>query len=68
MKSPGLVSLYEERDPLNTRVFSPNTKTGVQATTSASASPRLFQKEVTPKNLTASYGNMNFPNARVDGQ
>ena len=73
MKSPGLVSFYEKRDPLNTSVFSPNTKTGVQATTSASISPGLFkyselQKEVTLKNLTTSYGNVNFPDARVDGQ
>ena len=73
MKSPGLVSLYEKRDPLNTRVFSPNTKTGVQAATSASVSPGLFkhselQKEVTLKNLTASYSNVSFPDVRVDGQ
>ena len=73
MKSSGLVSLYKKRDPLNTRVFFPNTKTGVQATTSASVLPGLFkyselQKEVTPKNLTASYGNVSFPDVRVDGQ
>ena len=73
MKSPGLVSPYEKRDFLNTRVFSPNTKTGVQAATSTSVSSGLFkfselQKEVTPKNPTTSYGNVNFPDARVDGQ
>ena len=73
MKSPGLVSLYEKRDPLNTHIFSPNTKPGVQAATSTSVSPGLFkysdlQKEVTLKNLTASYSNVNFPNAWVDGQ
>ena len=73
MKFPGLVSLYEKRHPLNIRVFSPNTKTGVQAATSTSVLPGLFkyselQKEVTPKNLTASYSNVSFPDVRVDGQ
>ena len=73
MKSSGLVSLYEKRDPLNTRVFSPNPKTGVQAATSVSVSPGLFkyfelQKEVTLKNLTTSYGNVSFPDVRVDSQ
>ena len=73
MRSPGLVFFKENRDPLNTCVFSPDTKTGVQTTTSASVSPGLFkyselQKEVTPKSLTTSYGSMSFPDVRVDGR
>ena len=73
MRSPGLVFFKENQDPLNTRVFSPDTKTGVQTTISTSASLRLFkyselQKEVILKSLTASYGSMSFPNVRVDGQ
>ena len=59
MRSPGLVFSKENQDLLNTRVFSPDTKTGVKSTISALVSPGLFkyselQKEVTPKSLTAS--------------
>ena len=73
MRSPGLVFFKENRDPLNTRVFSPDTKTGVQTTTSTSVLPGLFkyselQKEVTLKSHTTSYGSVSFPGLRVDGQ
>ena len=59
MRSPGLVFFKENQDPLNTRVFSPDTKTGVQTATSALVLPELFkyselQKEVTLKSLTTS--------------
>ena len=72
MRSPGLVFFKENQDPLNTRVFSPNTKTGVQTTISASVLPGLFKyselhKEVTPKSLTTSYGSVSFPDVQVDG-
>ena len=43
MRSPGLVFFKENRDPLNTRVFSPDTKTGVQTTISALVLPGLFK-------------------------
>ena len=73
MRSAGLVFFKENRDPLNTRVFSLDTKTGVQTVTSASVLPGLFkcselQKEVTPQSLTTSYGSVSFPDVRVDGQ
>ena len=73
MRSAGLVFFKENQGPLNTRVFSLDTKTGVQTTTSALVLPGLFkcpelQKEVTPQSLTASYGSMSFPDVRVDGQ
>ena len=73
MRSPGLVFFKENQDPLNTCVFSPNTKTGVQTATSTSVLPGLFkyselQKEVTLKSLTTSYGSVSFPDVWVDGQ
>ena len=73
MRSPGLVFFKENWDPLNTRVFSPNTKTGVQTTISASVLLGLFkyselQKEATLKSLTTSYSSMSFPDVWVDGQ
>ena len=73
MRSPGLVFFKENQDPLNTRVFSPDTKIGVQTTTSTSVLPGLFkyselQKEETPKSLTTSYGSVSFSNVWVDGQ
>ena len=63
----------ENQDPLNTCVFSPDTKTGVQATISALVLPGLFkyselQKEVTPKSLTTSYGSVSFPDVGMDGR
>ena len=73
MRSPGLAFFKENRDPLNTCVFSPDTKTGVQTTISTLVSPGLFkyselQKKVTPKSLTASYGSVSFPDVQVDGR
>ena len=73
MRSPGLVFFKENRDPLNTCVFSLDTKTGVQTVTSTSVLPGLFkcselQKEVTPQSLTTSYGSVSFPDVWVDGQ
>ena len=72
MGSPGLVFFKENRDPLNTHVFSPDTNTGVQIGTSASVPLRLFkcsepQKEVTPKSLTTSCTNTGSPDEQVDG-
>ena len=66
MRSSGLVFSKENRDPLNTRVFSPDTKTGVLIAASASVLSGLFkcsepQKEVTPKSLTTSCGSVSFP-------
>ena len=66
MRSSGLVFSKENQDPLNTRVFSPDTKTGVPITAGASVLSGLFkcsepQKEVTPKSLTASCGSVSFP-------
>ena len=73
MRSLGLVFFKDNRDPLNTHVFSPDTKTGVQTKISASVSPGLFkysdlQKEVTPKSLTTSYSSVSFPDVQVDGR
>ena len=73
MRSSGLVFSKEDQDPLNTHVFSPDTKTGVPIATSTSALSGLFkcselQKEVTPKSLTTSYGSVSFPDVQVDGQ
>ena len=73
MRSSGLVFLKENRDPLNTCVFSPDTKTGVQTTISTSVFLGLFkyselQKEVTLKSLTTSYSSVSFPDVRVDGR
>ena len=66
MRSSGLVFSKENRDPLNTRVFSPDTKTGVLIVAGASVLSGLFkcsepQKEVTLKSLTASCSSMSFP-------
>ena len=66
MRSSGLVFSKENWNPLNTRVFSPDTKTGVLVTAGVSVLSGLFkcsepQKEVTPESLTASCGSMSFP-------
>ena len=66
MRSSGLVFSKENWDPLNTRVFSPDTKTGVLIAASTSVLSGLFkcsepQKEVTPESLTAPCSSMSFP-------
>ena len=70
MRSPSLVFFKENRDPLNTRVFIPDTKTDDQTKTSTSGQFKYseLQKEVTPKSFTTSYGSVSFPDVRVDGQ
>ena len=66
MRSSGLVFSKENWNPLNTRVFSPDTKTGVPIAAGALVLSGLFkcsepQKEVTPKSLTTSCGGVSFP-------
>ena len=66
MRSSGLVFSKENWDHLNTRVFSPDTKTGVLIAAGASVISRLFkcsepQKEVTLESVTAPCGSVSFP-------
>ena len=66
MRSSGLVFSKENWDPLNTRVFSPDTKTGVPIAASTLVLSGLFkcpelQKEVTPESLTTPYSSVSFP-------
>ena len=66
MRSSGLVFSKENWDPLNTRVFSPDTKTGVLIAAGASVLSGLFkcsepQKEVTLESLTTPCGSVSFP-------
>ena len=73
MRSSGLVFSKENWDPLNTRVFSPDTKTGVSIAAGTSVLSRLFkcsepQKEVTPESLITPCGSVSFPIVWVDGQ
>ena len=66
MRSSGLVFSKENWDPLNTRVFFHDTRTGVLIAAGVSVLSRLFkcsepQKEVTLKSLTTPWGSVSFP-------
>ena len=66
MRSSGLVFSKENWDPLNTYVFSPDTKTGVPIEASTLVLSGLLkcsepQKEVTLESLTTPCGSVSFP-------
>ena len=66
MRSSGLVFSKENWNPLNTRVFSPDTKSGVPIAAGTLVLSGLFkcsepQKEVTPESLTTPCSSVSFP-------